>query len=131
MNKIADDLLFTKDHEWLRRDNDGLLVVGITDHAQAALGDLVYVELPTVGQEVIEAGEMAVVESVKAASDVYSPVTGSIVEINQLLEDTPETINSDPYGDGWIARIQPVDKIIDNNFMSSDDYEQFVDNLEN
>tara|TARA_B100001287_G_C22649002_1_gene514224 strand:- start:45 stop:440 length:396 start_codon:yes stop_codon:yes gene_type:complete len=131
MNKIADDLLFTKDHEWLRRDNDGLLVVGITDHAQAALGDLVYVELPTVGQEVIEAGEMAVVESVKAASDVYSPVTGSIVEINQLLEDTPETINSDPYGDGWIARIQPVDKIIDNNFMSSDDYEQFIDNLEN
>ena len=131
MNKIADDLLFTKDHEWLRRENDGLLVVGITDHAQAALGDLVYVELPTVGQEVIEAGEMAVVESVKAASDVYSPVTGSIVEINQLLEDTPETINSDPYGDGWIARIQPVDKIIDNNFMSSDDYEQFIDNLEN
>ena len=131
MNKIADDLLFTKDHEWLRRDNDGLLVVGITDHAQAALGDLVYVELPTVGQEVIEAGEMAVVESVKAASDVYSPVTGSIVEINQLLEDTPETINSDPYGDGWIARIQPVDKIIDNNFMSSDEYEQFIDNLEN
>ena len=131
MNKIADDLLFTKDHEWLRRDNDGLLIVGITDHAQAALGDLVYVELPTVGQEVIEAGEMAVVESVKAASDVYSPVTGSIVEINQLLEDTPETINSDPYGDGWIARIQPLDKIIDNNFMSSDDYEQFIDNLEN
>ena len=131
MNKMTDDLLFTKDHEWLRRDNDGLLVVGITDHAQAALGDLVYVELPTVGQEVIEAGEMAVVESVKAASDVYSPVTGSIVEINQLLEDTPETINSDPYGDGWIARIQPVDKIIDNNFMSSDDYEQFIDNLEN
>ena len=131
MNKIADDLLFTKDHEWLRRDDDGLLIVGITDHAQAALGDLVYVELPTVGQEVIEAGEMAVVESVKAASDVYSPVTGSIVEINQLLEDTPETINSDPYGDGWIARIQPVDKIIDNNFMSSDDYEQFIDNLEN
>ena len=131
MNKIADDLLFTKDHEWLRRENDGLLVVGITDHAQAALGDLVYVELPNVGQEVIEAGEMAVVESVKAASDVYSPVTGSIVEINQLLEDTPETINSDPYGDGWIARIKPVDKIIDNNFMSSDDYEQFIDNLEN
>ena len=131
MNKIADDLLFTKDHEWLRRDNDGLLIVGITDHAQAALGDLVYVEFPTVGQEVIEAGEMAVVESVKAASDVYSPVTGSIVEINQLLEDTPETINSDPYGDGWIARIQPLDKIIDNNFMSSDDYEQFIDNLEN
>ena len=128
---MTDDLLFTKDHEWLRRDNDGLLVVGISDHAQAALGDLVYVELPTVGQEVIEAGEMAVVESVKAASDVYSPVTGSIVEINQLLEDAPETINSDPYGDGWIARIQPVDKIIDNNFMSSDDYEQFVDNLEN
>jgi len=131
MNKMTDDLLFTKDHEWLRRDNDGLLVVGISDHAQAALGDLVYVELPTVGQEVIEAGEMAVVESVKAASDVYSPVTGSIVEINQLLEDAPETINSDPYGDGWIARIQPVDKIIDNNFMSSDDYEQFIDNLEN
>ena len=131
MNKIAEDLLFTKDHEWLRRDNDGLLVVGITDHAQAALGDLVYVELPTVGQEVIESGEMAVVESVKAASDVYSPVTGSIVEINQLLEDTPEIINSDPYGDGWIARIKSVDKIIDNNFMSSDDYEQFIDNLEN
>ena len=131
MNKIAEDLLFTKDHEWLRRDNDGLLIVGITDHAQAALGDLVYVELPTVGQEVTESGEMAGVEAAKAASDVYSPITGSIVEINQLLEDTPEIINSDPYGDGWIARIKSVDKIIDNNFMSSDDYEQFIDNLEN
>ncbi|MAD91341.1 MAG: glycine cleavage system protein H [Gammaproteobacteria bacterium] len=129
MNKIPGDLLFTKDHEWLRQENDGLLTVGITDHAQDALGDLVYVELPVVGQDVIEAGEIAVVESVKAASDVYSPVAGRVEEINQSLADIPENINSDPYGDGWIARIKPTDQIVDNNFMSPDEYEQYIHNL--
>ena len=105
MNELPGDLLYTKDHEWLRREDDGLVTIGITDHAQGALGDLVYVELPEVGQDVDEAGEMAVVESVKAASDVYAPIGGSIVAINEELADVPEKINSDPYGDGWIVRM--------------------------
>jgi|TARA_B110000495_G_scaffold159076_1_gene143109 glycine cleavage system H protein len=130
MNELPGDLLYTKDHEWLRREDDGLVTIGITDHAQGALGDLVYVELPEVGQDVDEAGEMAVVESVKAASDVYAPIGGSIVAINEELADVPEKINSDPYGDGWIVRMQPMDTIDESTLMSPDDYQQFIDDLD-
>ena len=130
MNELPGDLLYTKDHEWLRREDDGLVTIGITDHAQGALGDLVYVELPEVGQDVDEAGEMAVVESVKAASDVYAPICGSIVAINEELADVPEKINSDPYGDGWIVRMQPMDTIDESTLMSPDDYQQFIDALD-
>jgi|TARA_B110000305_G_C19182154_1_gene512504 glycine cleavage system H protein len=130
MNELPGDLLYTKDHEWLRREDDGLVTIGITDHAQGALGDLVYVELPEVGQDVDEAGEMAVVESVKAASDVYAPIGGSIVAINEELADVPEKINSDPYGDGWIVRMQPMDTIDESTLMSPDDYQQFIDALD-
>ena len=130
MNELPGDLLYTKDHEWLRREDDGLVTIGITDHAQGALGDLVYVELPEVGQDVDEAGEMAVVESVKAASDVYAPIGGSIVAINEELADVPEKINSDPYGDGWIVRMQPTDAFDESTLMSPDDYQQFIDDLD-
>ena len=130
MSDLPGDLLYTKDHEWLRREDDGSVTIGITDHAQGALGDLVYVELPEVGQDVDEGGDMAVVESVKAASDVYAPIGGSIAAVNEELSDDPEKINSDPYGDGWIVRIQPSDGIDEGEFMSPDDYQNFVDELD-
>lgn len=130
MNELPGDLLFTKDHEWLRREDDGSVTIGITDHAQSALGDLVYVELPEVGQDVVDGGEMAVVESVKAASDVYAPIGGSIVAVNEDLADDPEKINTDPYGDGWIVRMQPSDAVDEGELMSPTDYEQFVEELD-
>jgi glycine cleavage system H protein len=106
MSELPGDLQYTSEHEWLRREEDGSVTVGITDYAQAALGDLVYIELPETGAEVDEGGEMAVVESVKAASDVYAPVSGTVLEVNAALADDPEKINSDPYGEGWIVRLQ-------------------------
>ena len=130
MSELPGDLLYTKDHEWLRREDDGSVTLGITDHAQGALGDLVYVELPEVGLDVDEAGEMAVVESVKAASDVYAPIAGNIAAVNEDLADDPEKINSDPYGDGWIVRMQPADAIDESVLMTPNDYQQFIDELD-
>jgi glycine cleavage system H protein len=130
MSDLPGDLLYTKDHEWLRREDDGSVTIGITDHAQSALGDLVYVELPEVGQDVDEGGDMAVVESVKAASDVYAPIGGSVAAVNDELADDPENINSDPYGDGWIVRLQPADAIDESALMVPDDYQQFIDELD-
>jgi glycine cleavage system H protein len=129
MSELPGDLLFTNDHEWLRRENDGSVSIGITEHAATALGDLVYVELPEVGQDVDEGGEMAVVESVKAASDVYAPVSGSIAAVNDVLADDPEKINADPYGDGWIVRIT-VDGFDEGTLMTPDDYQQLLDELD-
>ncbi len=130
MSDLPGDLLYTKDHEWLRREEDGSVTVGITDHAQAALGDLVYVELPEEGQEVELHGEMAVVESVKAASDVYAPIAGSVVAINEDLVDDFEKINSDPYGDGWIVRLAPADGADESELMSPDEYQALLDELD-
>ncbi len=130
MSEMPGDLLYTEEHEWLRREEDSSITIGITDHAQGALGDLVYVELPELGQDLEEGGEMAVVESVKAASDVYAPVAGKVVAINEELVDDPEKINLDPYGDGWIIRLQPVDSIDEGALMSPDAYQQFVDELD-
>jgi len=130
MTELPGDLLYTDEHEWLRQEEDGSVTIGITDHAQAALGDLVYVELPDVGEEVDAGGEMAVVESVKAASDVYAPIAGEILEVNEDLGDDPETINSDPYGDGWIVRMQPSDDLDEDALMTPDAYQQFLDELE-
>lgn len=107
MSEVPADLKYLKSHEWARREADGRVTVGISDHAQDALGDLVYVELPQVGQRLAAGDKFAVVESVKAASDVYSPVAGVVVEINAALADAPETINRAPYGDGWMAVIEP------------------------
>ena len=129
MNELPGDLLYTKEHEWLRQEADGSVTVGITEHAATALGDLVYVELPEVGQDCEAGGEMAVVESVKAASDVYAPVSGSVVEVNEDLADEPEKINADPYGDGWIVRLEGVD-LDDGELMSPDEYQQLLDELD-
>ena len=130
MSELPGDLLYTEEHEWLRRENDGSITIGITDHAQSALGDLVYVELPEVGQDVDLGGEMAVVESVKAASDVYAPIGGSIVAVNEELADDPEKINTDAFGEGWIVRLQPSDGIDESALLSPDDYQQFIDALD-
>ena len=130
MSELPGDLQYTKDHEWLRREDDGSVTVGITDHAQSALGDLVYVELPEVGQDLEVEGEMAVVESVKAASDVYAPISGGVVAVNEELADDPEKINSSPYDDGWIVRIQPAGDIDESALMTPDDYQTLLDNLE-
>lgn len=127
MSELPGDLLYTKDHEWLRREDDGNVTVGITDHAQSALGDLVYVELPEEGQEVETGGDMAVVESVKAASDVYSPIDGEVAEVNEALADDPETINSDPYGEGWIVRITPGGDIDESELLSPNAYQELLD----
>jgi len=129
MGELPGDLHYTSEHEWLRREDDGTVTIGITDHAQSALGDLVYVELPEVGQDLEIGAEMAVVESVKAASDVYAPVSGSVVAVNEELAVDPEKINADPYGDGWIVRVQPSDGI-DEGTMSPNEYQELLDELE-
>ncbi|MBI3563230.1 MAG: glycine cleavage system protein GcvH [Gammaproteobacteria bacterium] len=107
MSNVPNELRYTKTHEWVRKEKDGTLTIGITDHAQALLGDLVYVEAPEVGGNYETGEDCAVVESVKAASDVYAPLAGEVVQVNPSLADTPETINRDPYGAGWIFRIKP------------------------
>jgi glycine cleavage system H protein len=129
MSELPGDLLYTNDHEWLRREGDGSVTIGITEHAANALGDLVYVELPEVGQDVDAGGEMAVVESVKAASDVYAPVAGSISAVNEELADDPEKINADPYGDGWIVRID-AGAFDEGDLMTPDAYQQLLDELD-
>ena len=129
MSELPGELKYTKDHEWLRKEEDGSVTVGITDHAQTALGDLVYVELPEVEQDLSVGGDMAVVESVKAASDVYAPVSGVVIAVNAELADDPEKINADPYGDGWIVRIQPSDDG-DAEVMTPDEYQALLDELE-
>ncbi len=130
MSELPGDLLYTKDHEWLRREDDGSVTIGITDHAASSLGDLVYVELPEVGQDLDSGGEMAVVESVKAASDVYAPIGGNVAAVNEELADDPEKINADPFGDGWIVRMQPGELIDESELMSPNDYQQLIDELE-
>jgi len=130
MSELPGDLRYTSDHEWLRQEEDGSVTVGITDYAQSALGDLVYVELPEAGQELEAGGEMAVVESVKAASDVYAPVSGSVLDVNADLADDPEKINADPYGDGWIVRLQPSGSIDSTDTMDPHAYQALLDELE-
>ena len=130
MTELPGDLLYTSDHEWLRRNDDGTVTIGITEHAAKALGDLVYVELPEVGLDVDSAGEMAVVESVKAASDVYAPIAGNIVAVNEELADDPEKINNDPYEDGWIVRLTPSDDIDESELLSPNDYQTLLDELD-
>ncbi|MGH8494696.1 MAG: glycine cleavage system protein GcvH [Gammaproteobacteria bacterium] len=127
MSSVPADLKYTRDHEWVQVLEDGTVRVGITDHAQGALGDLVFVEAPDVGA-VLSAGDaVAVVESVKAASDVYSPVSGEVVEINEALSETPEMINQDPYGDGWIMAITPDDPEEIEELMDADAYQELLD----
>jgi glycine cleavage system H protein len=129
MSELPGDLLYTNDHEWLRREGDGSVTVGITEHAATALGDLVYVELPEVGQDLEAGGEMAVVESVKAASDVYAPLGGSVAQVNEDLADDPEKINADPYGDGWIVKMS-VDAIDEDALLTPAAYQKLLDELD-
>ena len=127
MNEIPGDLKFLKSHEWARVEDNGTVTVGISDHAQGLLGDLVYVELPSVGDKVQAGNACAVVESVKAASDVYAPVSGEIVAVNDALPDKPETINEDAYGDGWILVVQPDDASQLEELLSPDDYAELLE----
>ncbi len=130
MSEIPGDLKFMKSHEWARVEDDGLIRVGISDHAQGLLGDLVYVELPAVGDSVQAGNACAVVESVKAASDVYAPVSGEVVEINAALGDKPETINEDAYGEGWIFAVRPSNKDELEDLLDPDAYAELLDSEE-
>ena len=122
MSDLPVELKYASSHEWARLESDGTVVIGITDHAQAALGDVVYVELPEEGAGIDAGSEIAVVESVKAASDIYSPVTGEVVEINPALEDQPETINQSPYVDGWLFRVRLSNPEELDDMMNADEY---------
>lgn len=126
MSEIPADLKYTKSHEWVKQEEDGTVLVGITDHAQDLLGDMVYVEQPEAGSEVEAEEACAVVESVKAASDVYCPVSGEIVEANESLADTPELVNNDPYGEGWLMRLRPADSIDVEQLMDAEAYTAHV-----
>lgn len=124
MAEFPDDLRYAKSHEWARLEEDGIVTVGISDHAQDALGDVVFVELPEVDAEVSAGDEAGVVESVKAASDIYSPIAGTIVAVNQVLEDAPETVNESPYDDGWFFKLQPTNPDDLQDLMGVEDYKQ-------
>lgn len=123
MSSIPSELKYVASHEWLQKGDDGIITVGITDHAQNALGDVVFVELPEVGTVVEADQEIAVVESVKAASDVYAPIGGEIVEINDELVDSPELANEDPYGKAWFFKIKPANPADYDGLMSADEYQ--------
>lgn len=109
MSDTPSELRYASSHEWSRQEDDGSITVGITNHAQDALGDVVFVELPEVGRQLSAGDECAVVESVKAASDIYAPVSGEVIAINEALADTPELVNEDPYGEAWFFKIKPTD----------------------
>ena len=122
MSNVPANLRYTKSHEWVEKMEDGTFRVGITDHAQDLLGDMVYVEVPEIGSTVKAAEECAVVESVKAASDVYSPLSGEIIAVNETLHDKPDTVNRDPYGEGWIFRLKPVNAGEWDTLLDADTY---------
>lgn len=127
MSEIRSELKYLSSHEWARIEDDGTVTVGISDYAQASLGDVVYVECPEVGSTVAAGEQAGVVESVKAASDIYSPVSGEVIAINEALEEAPETVNESPYDDGWFFKVQP-DAIEDlDNALDSEAYEAEID----
>ena len=127
MSNIPSELKYLKSHEWVRIEDDGSVTVGITAHAQEALGDVVFVELPGVDTALAAGDEAGVVESVKAASDLYSPLTGEIIAINETLEDAPETVNSDPYNDGWFFKMKLSDEGELAELMDAESYAEFVE----
>lgn len=126
MSEIPKDLKYTKDHEWVRVE-DGFAVVGITDHAQQALGDITFVELPDEGAELAVGGTFGVVESVKAASDIFLPIKGTVESVNSDLEDSPETVNSDPYGEGWLIRVKIEEESDLADLLDAEAYEKLCD----
>lgn len=127
MSDIPGDLKFLRSHEWARLEDGGRVTVGISDHAQSQLGDLVFVELPQVGDHIDQGASCAVVESVKAASDIYAPVGGTVVAINEALADAPETINSDAYGDGWLFALQIDDAAQLEDLLGPNDYAALIE----
>jgi len=127
MSEMPGDLRYSRNHEWARANDDGSVTIGITDHAQDQLGDLVYVEVPEQGQEVAADEACAVVESVKAASDVYAPIAGTVTAANEALADKPEVVNQDVYGEGWLIRIKPSSSDALSALMDADAYREFVE----
>lgn len=123
---LPDDLKYTKEHEWVRDNGDGTVTVGITDFAQGELGDIVFVELEPEGSEFEQDDVFGTVEAVKTVSELFSPISGEIVEINELLEDDPELVNNDPYGDGWMVKIKISDSSELDSLLSVDDYQELV-----
>ena len=130
MSTIPAELKYSKSHEWVRRERDGSVTVGITDHAQDLLGDMVFVELPEPGKELQAGQECAVVESVKAASDVYCPISGEVVAVNEAISDSPELVNKEPYGEGWMMRIKPASAADMEALMDADAYQALIDSEE-
>ena len=130
MSEVPDNLLYTTDHEWLRLEDDGSVTVGISDHAQQALGELVFVEVPEVGASFTAGDACAVVESVKAASDIYCPVAGAVTGVNESLADEPELVNGSPYEDGWVFRMQPEDATVLDQLMDAQAYGRHLAELE-
>lgn len=126
MSNIPTELKYTKSHEWVRKNDDGSLTVGISEHAQELMGDMVYIELPEPGASLEAGSDCAVVESVKAASDIYAPVTGEVIEANEKLADNPEIVNKEPFGDGWMFRMQPGDEAELDALMDAKDYESLL-----
>lgn len=124
-NEVKKDLKYTETHEWLKLKGD-IAQIGITDHAQSELTDIVFVELPEIGKEVKKGEELCVVESVKSVSEIYSPITGKVSKVNDKLEDTPETVNESPYDDGWLVELEIQDKSEINNLLDSDSYKKTI-----
>ncbi|SFD71347.1 glycine cleavage system protein GcvH [Pseudoalteromonas denitrificans] len=127
MSNIPSELKYATSHEWVRNEGDGTYTVGISEHAQELLGDMVFVDLPDVGDEVDAGEDCAVAESVKAASDIYAPITGEVVAINEELEDAPEQVNADSYGDGWLFRIKASDETELANLLDAEGYQNSID----
>ena len=127
MSNIPSDLRFVKSHEWVRLEDDGSVTIGITDHAQEALGDVVFVELPEAGSILAADDEAGVVESVKAASEIYAPLSGEVIAVNAALEETPETVNSNPYDDGWFFKLKLSDEGELSELMDAEAYAEFVE----
>lgn len=127
MSTIPKELKYASTHEWVRNEGDGIFTVGITEHAQDLLGDMVFVELPEVGDTVAAGDDVAVCESVKAASDIYAPIAGEIVEVNEDLEDAPETVNNDPFGDGWLFKIKAEDPSEVEGLLDAEGYQAVID----
>lgn len=127
MSDIRSELKYLPSHEWARLETDGTVTVGISDHAQDSLGDVVFVELPEVGDQISKGDEAGVVESVKAASDIFSPISGEVIAINEALEDAPETVNGSPYDDGWFFRVQPSDTTELEDALDADAYKNAIE----
>ena len=127
MSEVPENCKFLSSHEWVRLEDDGTATVGISDHAQDQLGDIVFIEVPEIGTELNQGDEAALVESVKAASEIYSPLSGKVIKINNLIEDSPEIINTSPYDEGWFFKIEIADDSETENLLSSDQYAEICE----